>query len=144
MIEAEALQAVVPINLASHILIFAGSGYALLHARQLPRWHLTPLWYVGLGSLAAAISILLGLIMGDGFALAYARIGVLLETAVNVALGLLAATMLYHVIRADIAGRKRRATGSSASVSGRPAPPPAVRQSRPRKRVRAGARTPTA
>jgi hypothetical protein len=138
------MAALMPINLVAHITIFFGSGYALIHARNMPRWHLIPLWWVGLASLFAVISIILGVLMGDAFVLSYASNGFLVETIVNVALAVLSGTMLWHVAWSDIKGKQMRTTGSSAGDAGTPEPPPAVRQSPPRKRARATARKPTA
>lgn len=96
------------INFISHTMIFMGSFYVALHNRNLPQWHLTPLWYVGVFSLLTSITIIFQWAIGPEFPLSYYNFGQFAESLVDLSLAAVATIMLIGTIRADIKARKRR------------------------------------
>lgn len=96
------------INFIAHTLIFIGSFYVALHNRNLPQWHITPLWYAGLCSLFTSIAILLEWSIGPEFPLSYRNIGVMCETSLNISIAAIAVIMLIGTVRQDIKYRKKR------------------------------------
>lgn len=96
------------INFLAYLCIFVGTFYIALQNRNLPKWHTTPLWYVGLTSLFTAITIVLQGMFGRDFALSYANVGILGESALNVSLAYIATVMLVGTIRQDLRHRKNR------------------------------------
>ena len=99
-----------PVNFISHLLIFTGAFYILLHNRNLPRWHVTPLWWAGCASMLAFITIVLGLFFGDDFVFSYFRFGLVAETLFNACIASIAVTFLWRTVKNDLCGRKQRAT----------------------------------
>ena len=69
------------INFVAHITIFIGTMFVAVYSRNLPPWHVTPLWYAGLASCFTAITILIEWIFGPDFPLSYNVLGVFGETA---------------------------------------------------------------
>lgn len=96
------------INFIAHFVIFLGTFYVALQNRNLPQWHITPLWYVGLSSILVCITILVQWAVGPEEPLSYWNLGKLAETMVNVSVALVAAIMLVGTIRRDIYERKKR------------------------------------
>lgn len=96
------------INFIAHFLIFIGAFYVALQNRNLPQWHVTPLWYVGLFSLFTAITIVCQWSVGPEFPLSYFNLGRLSETLVNVAVASVAVIMLIGTVRRDIKESKKR------------------------------------
>jgi hypothetical protein len=96
------------INFVSHTLIFIGTFYVALHNRNLPQWHITPLWYTGLFSLLTSFTILFQWAIGPEFPLSYWNFGQLAESLVDISLASIATIMLIGTIRKDIAGAKKR------------------------------------
>lgn len=100
------------INFIAHFIIFIGTFYVALQNRNLPQWHITPLWYVGLFSFLVCISILLQWGIGPEFPLSYFNLGKLAETLVDISVASIAGIMLIATIRKDLRGRKSRRTKS--------------------------------
>lgn len=96
------------INFVAHVLIFIGTFYVALQNRNLPQWHITPLWYAGLCSLFVAITIVLQWAIGPEFPLSYWNLGLFGETLLNIAVAAIAVIMLIGTVRADIKYRKKR------------------------------------
>lgn len=96
------------LNFICHMVIFIGSFYIALHNRNLPKWHVTPLWYVGLSSFACAITILCQWGMGPNFPLSYHNIGTLTEVFSNISLSAIAVIFLTLTVRKDIKGSYNR------------------------------------
>lgn len=96
------------INFFAHMLIFVGSFYVVMHNRRLPKWHVTPLWYVGLSALACNIAIALQWGLGTEFPLSYANIGLITETCLNISLATLAAIFFSVTVLVDMKESKRR------------------------------------
>ena len=71
-----------------------GAFYVVLHNKNLPKWHVAPLWWAGLSCLLTALSIILGYAFGNDFPMAYAHIGTFGETALNICLAVIAVTFL--------------------------------------------------
>jgi hypothetical protein len=97
-----------PLNLIAHTLIFAGTFYVAIHNRQLRQWHITPLWYMGLTSLLAAISILCQYIIGPEFPLSYWNVSLFVETLSNIAVSSIALAMFILTVAKDLKERKNR------------------------------------
>lgn len=97
-----------PVNFISHLLIFLGAFYILLHNRNMPKWHVTPLWWAGCASLFTFITIVLGLFFGDEFVFSYSRMGYVGEVAFNVCIASIAMVFLIKTIRTDILNKKYR------------------------------------
>lgn len=97
-----------PVNFISHFLIFIGAFYILLHNRNMPKWHVTPLWWAGCASLFTFITIVLGLYLGDDFVFSYSRLGYVGEVMFNTCIASIAIVFLIKTIKADIRGRKYR------------------------------------
>jgi len=85
-----------------------GAFYIALQNRNLPSWHITPLWYLGLSALFVALSIVLQGMFGRDFELSYAQVGILGETALNLSLAGIALIMMIGTIRQDLRQRKNR------------------------------------
>jgi len=96
------------INFLAYLTIFIGSFYVALQNRNLPSWHITPLWYVGLSALFTSLTIVLQGMFGRDFELSYAQLGILGETALNISLAYIATVMLVGTIRRDLRQRKNR------------------------------------
>lgn len=97
-----------PVNFISHLIIFLGAFYILLHNRNMPKWHVTPLWWAGCASLFTFITIVLGLYFGDEFVFSYHRMGYVGEVAFNTCVASIAAVFLIKTVKADIKNRKYR------------------------------------
>lgn len=96
------------INFIAHFLIFLGTFYVALHNRNLPQWHITPLWYVGLASMLVCITVVVQWTVGPEHPLSYWNLGNLAETAVNVAVAAVATIMLIGTVRRDLRESKKR------------------------------------
>lgn len=96
------------INFFAHLIIFIGATYVALQNRNLPQWHITPLWYVGLFSLFVSITVVLQWAIGPEFPLSYWNLGKLAETAVNVSVAAVALIMLIGTVRRDLREAKKR------------------------------------
>lgn len=96
------------INFIAHFLIFLGSFYVALQNRNLPQWHITPLWYVGLCSISVCITIVVQWAIGPEHPISYFNLGKLAETAVNVSVAAVATIMLVGTVRRDLHESKKR------------------------------------
>lgn len=96
------------INFIAHFLIFIGAFYVALQNRNLPQWHITPLWYVGLSSILVCITVVIQWAVGPEHPLSYWNLGKLAETAVNVAVSAVATIMLIGTVKKDIREAKKR------------------------------------
>lgn len=97
-----------PVNFFSHLCIFLGAFYILIHNRNMPRWHITPLWWAGCASLFTFITIVLGLYFGDEFVFSYSRFGYVGEVAFNACIASIAIVFLVKTLKADIEGKRYR------------------------------------
>lgn len=96
------------VNFTAHFLIFIGTFYVALQNRNLPRWHVTPLWYAGLCSLLTAISILIQWAEGPQSPMSYQNIGYMSEVLLNIAVASIAVIMLISTVSRDIQESKKR------------------------------------
>lgn len=96
------------INFIAHFLIFLGTFYVALQNRNLPQWHLTPLWYVGLTSILVCMTIIIQWAIGPENPLSYFNLGKLAETLVNIAVATVATIMLVGTVRRDLHESKKR------------------------------------
>lgn len=96
------------INFIAHFLIFIGAFYVALQNRNLPQWHVTPLWYVGLFSFLTCVTIICQWAIGPEYPLSYWNLGKLCETLVNVAVASVAVIMLISTVRKDLRESKKR------------------------------------
>lgn len=101
------------INFLAHLVIFIGSFYVALQNRNLPQWHITPLWYVGLFSILVCITTVVEWAIGSEHPLSFYNIGYIAETLVNISVAIVAAIMLTATVRRDIRGAKHRAKNKS-------------------------------
>ncbi len=90
-----------------HLIIFIGTGYVALCNTKLPRWHVTPLWYVGLTSLTVCATILLQWMYGADFPLSHWNIGQWCELAVSIAIAAIAAIMFTGTLRRNIINKHK-------------------------------------
>lgn len=96
------------INFIAHFLIFVGAFYVALQNRNLPQWHVTPLWYVGLSSILVCVTIIVQWSIGPEHPMSYFNLGNLAETAVNIAVAAVATIMLIGTVRRDLHESKKR------------------------------------
>lgn len=96
------------LNLAFLLITFIGSLYVAIHARNVPIWLRTPLWYLGCVSFLVAISIICEWTLGPQFILSYSRFGLIGETLINFVLATTSLIMLIHTVWKDIRNSKRR------------------------------------
>lgn len=99
---------IIPINFVCHMLVFVGSFYVAIHNRNLPQWHITPLWYLGLANLLVAITILVQWTIGPEHPLSYWNIGMVAETVCNIILAAIVLVMFAVTVGHDIINRKNR------------------------------------
>lgn len=97
-----------PVNFLAHAMIFISSFYVAIHNRKIPQRYITPLWYIGNISLFTAITIIIQWSLGPEFPLSYWRIGLLSETALNVAVSTMAIIIFLGTVRSDIEGSRLR------------------------------------
>lgn len=97
-----------PINFVCHICVWIGSFYVALHNRNLPTWHVTPLWYLGLVNLFVAVTILVQWVIGPEHPLSYWNFGLFGETLSNIILASIVIVMFLVTILNDFKGRKQR------------------------------------
>lgn len=102
-----------PFDLICYSIVFAGTFYIAIHNRRLPPWHVTPLWYLGLGSFFTAFSILCQYIFGPEFPMSYRNVGLIGEAVTHITLALIAAIMFTGTVRHDIEGKKKRSQNVS-------------------------------
>lgn len=98
----------VPVNFLCHLIIFVGTFYVAIHNRNIPQWHITPLWYLGLANLFVAITILVQWTVGPEHPLSYWNIGLVGESACDIILASIVLVMFAVTLRHDIINRKNR------------------------------------
>lgn len=101
------------INFFAHLIIFIGSFYVALQNRNLPQWHVTPLWYAGLCSVFVCLTIVFQWVIGPEFPLSYWNAGIMGETLLNIAIAAIALIMLIRTVRLDLNYRKKRSTNNT-------------------------------
>jgi len=95
-------------DLLCHICIFVSAFYVVMHNHDLPLWHETGLWYVGLLCLFNAILIMIGYAFGEDFPMSYQILGHLTETILNISMALIAMTFLLITVKAGKGRRRKR------------------------------------
>lgn len=102
------------LDFVSHLLIFTGIALFVIFWRAAPQWHITPLWYVGLASLAIAMTVVIEWTLGPDCPLSYHNLSAILETFFDIALASLVVTFaLVYSFRGGPrrrVGRRDRAT----------------------------------
>lgn len=96
------------VNFILHIAIFVSMFYVAMHNRNLRKWQITPLWYAGLASLLAGLTIIVQWTLGAEHPLSYWSMGRLAETLFNATIASIAIGMFLETIAADIKHRKNR------------------------------------
>lgn len=96
------------INFILHLAIFISMFYVAIHNRYLRKWQITPLWYAGLTSLLASITVLIQWTIGPEHPLSYWSIGRLTEILFNLTVTIIAVGMFIDTIIEDIGNRKKR------------------------------------
>lgn len=89
-------------NFISLMIIFIGGLYVAIHARKIPQWIRTPLWYVGATSFVVALTIAFQWIIGPEFVLSYNNVGYFGEMLINFNIAVAALNMLVNTIIKDI------------------------------------------
>lgn len=97
------------INFMCHLTMFIGGLYIAIHARNVPNWLRTCLWYIGCSSFLIAITIILGWTLGPSFELSYDNVGIIGETLFNIWIAITTVTFFYRTIATDIKYSKMRA-----------------------------------
>lgn len=91
------------VNFSCLIIVFIGCLYVAIHARNIPIWFRTPLWYIGLSSFLICMSIICEWTIGSSLFFSYSNFGLFAETLLNVNLaicsGLMFANTLYNDVR---------------------------------------------
>lgn len=87
-----AFENIVVVDFVLSLVIFLGALYVLLRNEKLPKWHVTPLWYLGTTSLLSALSIVFEWMLGKDFPLSYYNVGVYLDIATKAFLAWIAIT----------------------------------------------------
>lgn len=97
-----------PLNLVFLLIIFIGGLYVAIHARNIPLWVRTPLWYLGATSFITALTIVFEFVLGPEFMLSYSRVGLIGEMLINLNIAIAALLMLIHTVFKDIRCMKQR------------------------------------
>jgi hypothetical protein len=90
------------LNLVFLLISFVGGLYVAIHARNIPIWVRTPLWYLGVSSFIVAVSIILEFTVGPEFILSYSRFGVIGEMLINFNIAVTSLIMLVNTVWKDI------------------------------------------
>ena len=96
------------INFMCHLTMFIGGLYIAIHARNVPNWLRTFLWYIGCSSFLIATTIICGWILGSSFELSYDNVGVIGETMFNIFISITTITYFYKTVVTDIKYSKMR------------------------------------
>ena len=102
----------VPLSFIAHLIIFIGALYVALHNRNLPQWHITPLWYLGLVHLFTGCTTLVQWTIGPEHPLSYWNMGLFGEVLCNISLAAIVLVMFIVTLRQDILGSKKRRLNS--------------------------------
>lgn len=96
------------INFVCLIIVFIGGLYIAIHARNIPLWFRTPLWYIGASSFLVCASIVSEWIVGPEFFLSYSNFGLYGETLLNINLAIASGLMLVNTVVKDISCMRLR------------------------------------
>lgn len=98
------------VNFICHLVIFLGGFYIALHSRIMPTWAVTSLWYIGVSSFLALLTIIFDWIKGPEFEFSYTMLGRVAETLLHVNMAIMVGMLFFHTIYKDYKGMKRRRT----------------------------------
>jgi hypothetical protein len=90
------------INFICLFIVFIGGLYIAIHARNIPIWFRTPLWYVGLSSFLICVSIICEWTIGPSLFLSYSNFGIFGETLLNINLAICSGLMFVKTMYNDI------------------------------------------
>lgn len=76
-----ALSSLIALDVVLSTIIFLGALFVLMKNEKLPKWHVTPLWYIGITSLLSVLSVIFEYLFGKDFALSYFNVGSYLDIA---------------------------------------------------------------
>jgi len=96
------------VNFLANFVVFIGGAYIALHSRNIPKWIITCLWYIGLASLLNALTIVIGWSFGDTHPMSHFQIGVFTETLINVMLAMTVGILFFKTVWQDYLGSKQR------------------------------------
>lgn len=96
------------INFICHLTVFMGGLYVAIHARNIPTWLRTCLWYIGCSSFLIATTMILGWILGPDFELSYDKVGVIGETMFNMLIAITTVMFFGKTVAIDIRQSKLR------------------------------------
>lgn len=103
------------LNLTFLLITFVGGLYVAIHARNIPIWIRTPLWYLGLSSFIVALSIIFEWTIGPQFILSYSRFGMIGEMMINGFLAVTALLMLFNTVYKDVRCMSKRKTHNDSN-----------------------------
>lgn len=96
------------VDFVCYLIIFMSSFYVAIHARNVPNWLITSVWYIGVMAFLSLTTIIIELFFGPEHPLSNKNLGTLTETMLLVVLAVTMGTKLYCTIIADIKGSKSR------------------------------------
>lgn len=99
---------ILTINFFALLIVFIGGLYIAVHARNIPLWFRTSLWYIGANSFLICISIVCEWTLGSKFFLSYSNFGIFGETLLNINLAIASGLMLMNTVVKDIRCMKMR------------------------------------
>jgi len=91
-----------------HSVTFACSLYIAVHNRELKPWVITPLWYLGICSAFAGLTIVIEWALGPDHPISYSNIGILGETAFQIILALIMFLTFLDTVKTDLKNKKHR------------------------------------
>lgn len=96
------------VDFVCYLIIFMSSFYVAIHARNIPNWLITSVWYIGVMAFLSLITIVIELFFGPEHPLSNKNLGTLTETMMLIVIAITMGTKLYCTIVEDIKGSKSR------------------------------------
>lgn len=96
------------INFICYLIIFLGGFYVAIHARVLPRWATTCIWYIGLSSFFVGSTIIVEWVFGQDHEFSYFMMGHAGEIVMNISITVMVFFLFFHTVYQDIKYKKKR------------------------------------
>jgi len=96
------------INFICHLTIFIGGFYVALHSRVMPTWAITGLWYIGISSFLALLTIMFEWFNGPAFDFSYTSLGRVTDTFLHLNIAIMVFMMFFHTMYKDFKNMKNR------------------------------------
>lgn len=96
------------INFICHTVVFGSIFYVAIHNREIPRWIITPLWYLAILSGFTACTVVIQWLSGPENPLSYWTLGVLGELSSHIVLAIIASALFLKTLKTDISQIKNR------------------------------------